>query len=71
MTHLDAPFGIPQLINDTKTADKKFYLVNFADKQFFVTVTDEFIESRQLSERITDKSFVIGNFRFNVCEYKI
>lgn len=46
---------------------KEFYLVNLPDKQFLVTVTDEFIESRQLTEKITDKKFEIGNFSFIDC----
>lgn len=46
---------------------KEFYLVNLPDKQFLVTVTDEFIESRQLAEKITDKKFEIGNFSFAKC----
>ncbi len=61
------PFGIPEFLNDMKNIDKAFYLVNFPDKQYFVMVTDEFIESRLLAERITQKKFVIGNIRFNDC----
>lgn len=63
----DAPFGIPQFINGIKNIDKAFYLVNQGDRQFFVTVTDEFIESRQLSEKITEKKFEIGSFTFRDC----
>ena len=59
-----APFGIPEFINSLKNTDKEFYLVNDADKQYFVIVTDEFIESRQLAKRITEKKFAIGNFQF-------
>ena len=63
----DAPFGIPEFLNGIKNADKEFYLVNQSDKQFFIIVTDEFIESRQLAEKITDKKFSIGNFSFVDC----
>lgn len=63
----DAPFGIPDFINGIKNTDKEFYLVTLPDKQFLVTVTDEFIESRQLAEKITDKKFEIGNFSFTKC----
>lgn len=63
----DAPFGIPEFLNSIKNADKEFYLVNQSDKQFFVIVTDEFIESRQLAEKILDKKFSIGNFAFVDC----
>lgn len=65
------PFGIPDFINGLKNTDKEFYLVNDADKQFFVVVTDEFIESRRLSEKITQKEFEIGNFKFIMCNYLI
>jgi hypothetical protein len=57
-------FGIPQTVHDMHNADKEFYLVNDDDKQFLVTVTDEFIESRQLASKITDKKFCIGEFKF-------
>lgn len=63
----DAPFGIPDLINGIKNADQEFYLVKQGDKCFLVTVTDEFIESRQLREPITAKRFAIGNFAFTDC----
>ena len=63
----DAPFGIPEVLNGIKNIDKEFYLVNQSDKQFFVIVTDEFIESRQLAEKITDKKFSIGKFQFVDC----
>lgn len=63
----DAPFGIPKFFNGIKNAGKEFYLVNQSDKQFLVTVTDEFIESRQLADKTTDKKFAIGNFTFADC----
>lgn len=66
-----APFGIPDFINDIKNTDKEFYLVTQGDKQFFVMVTDEFMESRQLREKITAKKFEIGNFVFTVCAYRL
>lgn len=63
----DAPFGIPEFLNGIKNADKEFYLVNQSNKQFFVIVTDEFMESRQLAEKIVDRKFAIGNFSFVDC----
>jgi transcriptional regulator with XRE-family HTH domain len=57
-------FGAPQTVHDMENVDKKFYLVNDDDKQFLVTVTDDFIESRQLASKITDKKFSIGKFKF-------
>ena len=40
-------------------------------KQFFVTVTDEFIETRQLSKLVTGDRFEIGNWKFIKCAYSI
>lgn len=62
-----APFGVPQLINGIKNADKEFYLVDEAEKQYFVIVTDEFMESRQLTEKIKEKKFEIGDYSFTDC----
>ena len=64
-------FGVPEFLNGVKNVDKEFYLVDDGDKQYFVTVTDEFIESRQLKEKITKKKFEIGNFKFTVFKYLI
>ena len=44
--------------------DNEFYLVNSGQKQYLVTVTSEFIESRELSERITEKKFEMGKYKF-------
>lgn len=63
----DAPFGIPEVINGFKNTDKEFYLVKQNNQQILVVVTDEFMESRQLSQNITDKKFEIGQFRFINC----
>ena len=45
-------FGVPDFINSVKNADREFYLVNADDRQILVMVTDEFIESRQLAEKV-------------------
>ncbi len=66
----DAPFGIPRIINGLKNSDKEFYLVAQDEKQFFVTIADEFIETRQLAKQITDKKFEIGNWEFIKCKYE-
>ena len=67
----DAPFGTPELINNFKNMDKEFYLVEKDGKQFLVTVTDEFIETRQLAKRITADKFEIGNWKFTKCAYEV
>ena len=67
----DAPFGTPDLINNFKNMDKEFYLVEKDGKQFLVTVTDEFIETRQLAKRISAEKFEIGNWQFLKCKYEV
>ena len=67
----DAPFGIPGLINGIKNLDQEFYLVEKDGKQLFVTVTDEFIETRQLSKPVTGDKFEIGNWKFIKCAYNV
>ncbi len=62
-----APFGIPGFINSTKHIGKEFYLVNYGEKQLLVMVTDEFIESREMTrKRLNQKGekFEIGLYRF-------
>ncbi len=64
----DAPFGIPSLLNSIKNTDKQFYLVEQDGRQFFVTVTDESIESRQLAKRLAGKKFELDAWNFVKCE---
>ena len=67
----DAPFGMPDLINSFKNMDKEFYLVVRDGKQFFVTITDEFIETRRLIKTITAEKFEIGDWQFIKCAYEV
>ena len=67
----DAPFGTPELINSFKNIDKEFYLVPRDGKQFLVTVTDEFIETRKFTKPITADKFEIGNWKFTKCKYEV
>ena len=66
-----APFGIPEFINGLKNLDREFYLLEKNGKQYFVIVTDEFIETRQLAKRITAEKFEIGNWQFLKCKYEV
>ena len=65
-----APFGIPELLNSLKHVDKEFYLVEKEGKQYLVMVTDEFIETRQLTKIFTEKKFRIGTWEFVKCAYE-
>ena len=67
----DAPFGTPELIKSFNNMDKEFYLVEKDGTQFLVTVTDEFVETRQLAKRITAERFEIGNWEFTKCAYEV
>ena len=67
----DAPFGTPDLINSFKNLDKEFYLVQQEGIQYFVTITDEFIESRRLVKHIVADKFEIGNWQFVKCKYDV
>ena len=67
----DSPFGTPELINSFKNIDKEFYLVTRDGKQFLVTVTDEFIETRKFTKPITADKFEIGNWKFTKCKYEV
>ena len=67
----DAPFGTPDLINSFKNLDKECYLVLQDAKQYFVTVTDEFVESRRLVKQMTADKFEIGNWQFIKCKYEV
>lgn len=67
----DAPFGIPGMIKAVNNMDKQFYLVENGGRQYFVTVTDEFIETRQLAKRVNGKKIEIGNWKFTKCEHKL
>lgn len=56
-----------KLAKQLNNLDNEFYLVNQGEKQFFVVVTEDYIESKEIINKITDKKFVIGNFKFINC----
>lgn len=62
-----APFGIPDFINGVKNIDKEFYLVNQKEKQLFVAVSNEYVESYELVEKINKKKFILENRQFINC----
>jgi len=67
----DAPFGIPEFLNQVKNLDKQYYLVSEGDKQYLSVVTDEFVESRSLRNKITSEKFEIGSIRYTRCRPKV
>lgn len=66
-----APFGIPEMINSIKNLDKEFYLVEQEGKQYFVTVTDVFLEARRMEEPLTEDQFRLGDWNFIRCKYEL
>ena len=54
-----------------KNTDKAFYLVEKENHQFFVTVTDAFVEIRPLEQPLRDNSFSIDGWNFTKCNYEI
>ena len=60
----DAPFGIPTLIDQINDMNNAYYLASTKDRQFFIIVSDEFIESRSLNEPVTEKKFIVGDVTF-------
>lgn len=63
----DGPFGMPKLANELKNINKSFFLVNKDSKQYFVMVTNEFIESSEMIKSVTGKEFEIGEMKFIKC----
>ncbi|MBR1663847.1 MAG: helix-turn-helix transcriptional regulator [Ruminococcus sp.] len=60
----DAPFGIPTLIDQINDMNNAYYLANTKDRQFFIIVSDEFIESRSFNEPVTEKKLIVGDVTF-------
>ena len=64
-----APFGTPEYMKSVRDLDRDFYLVQRDTDQFFVTVTDAFLEIRPMSQPVTEKDFQLGSWRFVRCAY--
>ncbi len=54
-----------------KNTDKAFYLAEKDDRQFFVTVTDVFVEIRLLEQPLEGNSFSFGGWNFVRYQYEI
>lgn len=67
----DAPFGTDEVFNQIADAHNTYYMVQQDDKQIFVTVTDEFIESRIMAKKITGNKFEMGDYKFQMAVYKV
>jgi len=54
-----------------KNADKAFYLIEKEDRQFFVTVTDAFVEIRPLEQPLQGSSFRLDGWNFIKSNYAL
>lgn len=61
------PFGSPAFLKSIRKLDRDFYMVEEADTQLFVTVTDEYLEAQPLEPRQTEKTFRLGGWIFVRC----
>lgn len=56
--------GTTQIEKAINNINNVFYLVNKDDKQYFVMINDEYMEIKELVDKITKKKFEIGNYKF-------
>ena len=63
-------FGIFSVVDQVNNMDE-YYLVDTNDRQYLVSVSKEFIISSELSKKITERQFVIGNNKFTKINYKL
>ena len=54
-----------------KQTDKAFYLVEKENRQFLVTVTDTFVETRPLEQPSQGSSFCMDGWNFVKCNYAL
>lgn len=67
----DAPFGTDEVFHQIADAHNAYYLVEQEDSQIFVTVTEDFIESKIMAKEITGEKFDIGEYYFRKVSYKL
>ena len=58
-------------LDRVKNTDKAFYLIEKEDRQFFVTVTDVYVEIRPLEHSLQGNSFSLDGWNFIKCNYEI
>ena len=49
----------------------EYYLIEKENQQYFVSVSKEFIETRQLSNRVNPKKFSIGDIEYKKSPYEL
>lgn len=70
--HMDtAPDCRSNPLDRVKNTDKAFYLVEKDNRQFLITVTDVFVETRPLELPLRGNSISIDGWNFIKCNYEI
>lgn len=67
----DAPFGTDKLFNQIADVHKECYLVQQDGKQIFVTVTEDFIESKVMAKEIVGDKFEVGDYKYQKAVYRV
>lgn len=64
-------FGLFEGVEQISSKNTAFYLVESDSSQYFVTVTEEFIEYSELTKKIDGKRFEIGEYVFTKAGYEL
>ena len=67
----DAPLGTIDLAKTANLIGTEYYLVERGEEQYLVTVSDEFMESRRLADRVSGKKFTVGDILFRIVQRDI
>ena len=62
-------FGLFEGVDQVKSINTAFYLAETDSAQFFVSVTEEFIEYSELTKKVEGKRFEIGEYIFAKAGY--
>lgn len=57
-------FSVVEVSKLVNSLDHQYYLVNEGDRQYFVTITDEYLTARAQAAPITARKFEIGDRTF-------
>ena len=63
-------FGIFE-VADQMNDKSKYYLAEMNNKQYFITISNEFIEYSELTKRVDGRKFEIGNIVYSKIGYTL
>ena len=64
-------FFTDEVFNQIADIKNAYYLVQQEDIQIFVTVTEDFIESKVMAKSIIGDKFEIGDYKYQKAVYKV